>query len=419
VVDARGTAIALWHRISSSESIVQSAVRPAGGRWQAPTDVSAGGQHASSPQLAVDARGTSVAVWERLKDGNYVVQAAVRPAGGSWDAVVNLSAPGRECRPGPACRSVVAERVVRPLLPRVVIDRRGTAAVIWERFQGRSSRVQAAVRPVGGRWRQAADVVRFGRVRSQAFAAPQIALGPHGEAIAVWTRTRARGSVVQAAVRRARGAWRAPVDLSTVGRSGGGAQIALDPRGKAHAIWQLTPQGADDETTIVQSATRASNGRWTKPVDLSAAGAHASNPKLAVDQRGRAVAVWSRSTRDAALVQSATRAATGTWQEPVEISAAAPETYAGGADLALDARGNAVAAWHLTLPRSTGQDEEPPVIVQGAARPASGTWQPRSLRGADNVRGAVRVAIDPHGGMAAIWQRLDPRGYIVVRAAVP
>jgi hypothetical protein len=210
--------------------------------------------------------------------------------------------------------------------------------------------VQAAVRPVGGRWRQAVDVVRFGRVRSQDFAAPQITLGPRGEAIAIWTRTRAKGSVVQAAVRRARGGWRAPIDVSTVGRSGGAAQIAFDPRGSAHAIWQLTPRGADDETTIVQSATRTSNGHWTKPMDISAAGAHASTPKLAVYQRGRAVAVWSRSTRETAIVQSATRAAAGTWQQPIDITATAPGTYAGSADLAVDARGNAVAAWHLTLP---------------------------------------------------------------------
>ncbi|HEV2060182.1 MAG TPA: hypothetical protein VGR11_12565 [Solirubrobacteraceae bacterium] len=397
---------------------MQSAVRPAGGTWQAPTDVSAGGQHAASPQLAVDARGTAVAVWERLRDGNYVVQAAVRPAGRSWGAVADLSRPGRKCRPGVGCKSVVAKRVVRPLLPRLAVDRRGNAATIWERFQGRSSRVQAAIRPVGGRWRAAVDIVRFGRARSQDFAAPQIALGVRGEAIAVWTRRRARRFIVQSALRPAGDGWRKPLDLSAAGRSGGGARVAFDARGNALAVWQLTPPGTGEETTLVQSAARTASGGWTKAVDISAPGAHATGPVVVVDQRGGAIAAWSRSTHNRSIVQSADRTAGGAWRKPVDVFAGQPGTYAGGVDLAIDAGGNAVAAWGLTLP-NPGEDDEPPVIAQGAVRPPGAMWQPRSLRGGDNVRGAVRVAIDPRGDIAAIWPRLTPGGYIVVRATVP
>jgi hypothetical protein len=418
VVDAGGAAIALWLRSSANERVVQSAVRPPRGVWGAPVDVSAGGQYAGSPQLVVDARGRAVAVWERFRDGNYVVQAAVRAAGGSWGAVVDLSRPGRACRPGVGCQGVVAERVSRPLLPRLAVDRRGNAAVIWERFQGRRSRVQVATGPVGARWRGAVDVVRFARTRSQDFAAPDIALGARGEAIAVWTRRRAKRVVVQGAVRRARGAWRAPADVSAAGRFGGGARVAFDGHNNALAVWQLTPPGGGDETTLVQSAARTASGRWTRPLALSAAGGHASGPVLVVDQRGAAIAAWSRSTPNGSVVQTADRTARRVWREPVDVSAALPGTYAGGVDLATDRRGNAVAAWTLTLP-NPGQDDEPPVIVQGARRSAGATWQPQSLRGADSVRGAVRVAIDPRGDLAAIWPRLDGGGYTVVRATVP
>jgi hypothetical protein len=196
-------------------------------------------------------------------------------------------------------------------------------------------------------------------------------------------------------------------------------EVALDDRGNALAIWELTPLRASIDTTIAQSATRAANGSWSRPVNISAAGTHASRPVLAVDQRGGAVAAWSSTTRDTAIVQSADRAPAGAWRKPIDISAREPGTYATGVDLAIDARGNAVAAWHLTLPNPSEDDEEPPVIVQGAVRRAGATWQPRSLRGADNVQGPVRVAIDPRGDMVAIWQRLDPSGYIVVRATGP
>jgi hypothetical protein len=60
---------------------------------------------------------------------------------------------------------------------------------------------------------------------------------------------------VQAAVRRARGGWRSPADVSAAGWSGG-ARVAFDARGNALAVWQLTPPGAGDATTLVQRAPR-------------------------------------------------------------------------------------------------------------------------------------------------------------------
>ena len=302
VMDAAGTAIALWVREGANESVVQSAVRPAGGSWQAPTALSADGRHASSPHIVINARGTAAAVWERLDNGNYIVQAAVRGAGGSWGAVTDLSVPGRACRTGPACAPLLAQRVARPLLPRVAIDRRGSAVAVWERFLGHSSRVQSAVRPVGGRWRAAVDVARFARVGSQDFAGPQVALGSaSGEAIAIWTRVRRGGAVVQAASRRD-GRWRTPVDVSAGGRYGGVAQVAFDARGDGLALWQLTPRGAGRQATIVQSATRTRGGRWSRPVDVSPSGVDASTPssrsvRAARWRRGRAPPRMGRSCR--------------------------------------------------------------------------------------------------------------------------
>ncbi len=420
VMDAGGTAIALWVREGAGESVVQSAVRPAGGSWQAPAQLSASGQHASSPHLVVNPRGSAIAVWDRLKDGNYVVQAAVRRAGGAWGAVTDLSAAGRTCVTGPACAPSLGQRVARPLFPRVAIDRGGSAVAIWERFSGHSSRVQTAVRPAGGRWRAAVDVVRFATVRSQDFSVPQIALGARGEAIAIWTRVTRNGAVVQSAPRRAAGRWGPPVDVSARGRYGGAAQVAFDANANGLAVWQLTPRGADRQTALVQSASRTRDGRWSRPVAISAAGAQASTPTLAVGSRG-AVAVWSRSSRDGtSIVQGADRAPGRGWRTPIALSSTAPGTYAGEPDVAVDARGNVVAAWVLTLPHPDPDDDgEPPTLVQGAVRPAGATWQPRTLPGADAIRGAVRVAVDPRGELAAIWPRVGPGGYFVARALVP
>ena len=54
-------------------------------------DVSASGADAFNPAVAVDPRGDAVSTWVRFDGSNYVAQAAVRPAGGTWQAPVNLS----------------------------------------------------------------------------------------------------------------------------------------------------------------------------------------------------------------------------------------------------------------------------------------------------------------------------------------
>ena len=75
--------------------IVQAAVELVGGTWQAPVDLSQAGQDASPPQLAVDARGDAVAVWVRYDGNFFIMQASVRPAGGAWRKPIDLSAPGQ------------------------------------------------------------------------------------------------------------------------------------------------------------------------------------------------------------------------------------------------------------------------------------------------------------------------------------
>jgi hypothetical protein len=54
--------------------------------WLAPQDLSAAGQNAFNPEVAVDAQGNAIAVWRRFDGTNFIVQAAVRAAGGSFRA---------------------------------------------------------------------------------------------------------------------------------------------------------------------------------------------------------------------------------------------------------------------------------------------------------------------------------------------
>src|SRR5258706_501122 len=64
-VEARGNAGAAWEGFNGANTVVQGAVRAAGGVWQAPVDLSVGGEDAIDPQVACDGQGNAVAVWRR------------------------------------------------------------------------------------------------------------------------------------------------------------------------------------------------------------------------------------------------------------------------------------------------------------------------------------------------------------------
>src|SRR5579862_4073249 len=84
-LDAQGDGYAAWVSQASGEWAVEVSTR-AGltGTWTAPVTVGPIGETVisdSRPQLAVDASGDAVVVWERPKAAEAVVESSVRPAG--------------------------------------------------------------------------------------------------------------------------------------------------------------------------------------------------------------------------------------------------------------------------------------------------------------------------------------------------
>jgi hypothetical protein len=125
--DPSGNALAVWRRFNGTKNIVQAAFRPAGGPFAAPVDVSTSGQNAADPQVAFDASGNALAVWDRSNGTNLIAQAAFRPAGDAFAAPVDLSAGGQDA-----------------LAPQVAFDPSGNALAVWHRSNGTNLIVQAA-----------------------------------------------------------------------------------------------------------------------------------------------------------------------------------------------------------------------------------------------------------------------------------
>ncbi len=228
-VDSAGNVVAVWSRSNGTNTIVQSASRPAGGPWQSPLDLSAAGQNASEPEVAVDPAGDAIALWRRYDGADYVIQSASRPAGGAWQSPVDLSEAGENASE-----------------PQVTVDPSGNAVAVWSRSNGTNTIVQSASKSAGGFWQSPVDLSAAG----QNAEAPRLAVDPAGDALALWRRYDGANYVIQSASRPAGGAWQSPVDLSAIGRNAFEPELATDPEGDAVAAWSRF----DGTDTIVQGA---------------------------------------------------------------------------------------------------------------------------------------------------------------------
>ena len=289
------------------------------------------------------------------------------------------------------------------LSPDVVVDADGDATAIWSRYNGSQFVVQASTRPAGGTWSAPVDLAA-----GRSIISPQLAVDAAGNTTAVWRNNEPAGSVVQAATRPADGPWSAPVDLSTDTTRNLSdlpelPQVDVAADGTATAVWSHDP---GSHTYVVQAATRAPGGTWSAPADLSAPGASARTPQIAVAPSGAATVVWTKalmSTPASGVIQSASRPAGGSWSSPADLSPSG--SYASGPQVATDAAGAATAVWT----RLSGS-----YVTEAATRPAGGDWSAStalSAPGQDTFT-TPQVATGPNGRTIVLWQRYDS-GWVV------
>lgn len=336
---AGDSVVAVWEQYDGKNLIVQAAVRNAKTRtWTAPTALSAAGRDAQTPQVAVDARGDAVAVWASVMESGWTVDAAYRPAGGSWQKAVPIQAPQQATA-----------------APDVVIDAAGRAVAAWASTAGRGWRVRTATRGSDGRWTAPTTLSGSDPTGS---VAPQLALQGTNDVLAVWSRSVGGTNIIESVTRSAAKAkWGAVSRPFGVADDALAPSIAVDARGDAVIVWtNSAPEGLS-----VMASSRRAGAAWDLPTVLSGATLGALSPQVAVDARGNALAVWTQSTGGASRVRAATLTAGG-WSAARYLSKAGADALA--PHVALDASGDGAVAWS----RYDGQS----FVIQGEGYDGSG-----------------------------------------------
>ncbi len=222
---------------------------------------------------------------------------------------------------------------------------------------------------------------------------PQVAVDAKGDAVAVWREsTVSDEQFIEADVMpAATGIWGAPVAIST-SEYPSDPHVAIDAEGEAVAVWTATNDHAVHY--VVQAATgSATTGIWKAAVDLSPADQYANEPQIAVNATGQAAAAW-RGNEPGEMIEAAVEPVKGEWQTPVDISGVA--NYTRHPQITIDSHGDAVSAWG----DFNGKDE----YVESSIRPAGDAWQtPVTLSGPGQDAPPPQVAADASGDVLATW----------------
>jgi hypothetical protein len=286
------------------------------------------------------------------------------------------------------------------LEPQVAVDAQGGVVAVWKR----NSIIQASSRPAGGGWQTPVDLSEGVEPNTVEPYEPDVAMDGAGDAVAVWSfpvpGTGHVEFITQAAVRPA-GAWQRAEDISAAGESN--PQVAIDPRGDAIAVWTLYDGTSHNQ--IIQAASRPADGAWQPPVTLSEIGQNAYSPQVAVDPHGDAMVIWQSYNGTNYVAQAAYRPVGGSWQAAVDLSEAGRS--AASPKVIFDPEGDAVAIWELVF-NCTGCSRNGE-IIQAAYRPVGGSWQAAvDLSEAGLIAEEAHVALDAQGNAVAVWERERP-----------
>jgi hypothetical protein len=267
-MDSLGNSVAVWQRTTGGDSIVQAAIRPAGGEWGEPQDLSSPGEVAFNPDVALRA-GRVTAVWTTLRDGRTVVESSSGPVTGAWTPAVTVSAPI-----GNASGADVA------------MNDQGGAVASWHWSDGPFLVVQAAVRSEG-EWSSPETLSGPGRSTS----APQAAMDATGNAVVAWLRYNGSWFAAQVTYRPADGGWEPPQNLSQRGGNAAALDLAMNARGDAAVSWVQGRLAA--RADLWSSFRMAGSSSWTAaPVSQAWLGLQA---RIALDEQGNATVAWSGS----------------------------------------------------------------------------------------------------------------------------
>ena len=180
-IDSSGNSLMVWTRYDGANTRIQAQMRAPDGTFGPTQTISVAGKNASEPQVAFDSSRNAIAVWSRSNGANTLIEAAFRPVNGSFGSPQVISSPGADA-------------------PQISIDASGRALAVWERTDGTNFRIEAAIADSAGNFGAAQALSDPG----QDALVPQVGTGADldSHAAVVWERSDGSKLRIQSSRRR-------------------------------------------------------------------------------------------------------------------------------------------------------------------------------------------------------------------------
>ena len=279
--------------------------------------------------------------------------------------------------------------------PQIAIDNNGNAIVVWDQFDGTQYNIWANRYSPGSGWGMA-ELIETGNAGSA--SDPQIAIDADGNAIAVWHQWDGTRNNIWTN-RYSPGSGWGTVELIETDNTGSARnpQIAIAADGNAIAVWQ---QSDGTRNNIWANRYIPGSGWGTAELIETDDAGDASDPQIAIDADGNAIAVWYQwdGIRNNIWTNRYTPVSGWGTAELIEIDNAGSAWHP---QIAIDASGNAIAVWY----QSDGTRDN---IWINRYTPGSG-WDTAELIETGNSGDAYypQIDIEGSGNAIAVWQQFD------------
>jgi hypothetical protein len=388
----RRTATLIAGLLALAAGLLLTAQAQAGLKFAPPQTLSQG----DTPQVAIDSEDRATVVW--LGSGAQSVRLG---ADGSPGEINTLGQADGFRIPG----------------PQVAVDPQGRATVVWELDTELSSdsgcsapvnstcvqalRLEPDASPGTLRTLSRFDTPDRDPIEGNPGDGAQMAVDPDGRATVVWQRTDYTAGTTATRIESVRiGADGVPGAVKTLsGDSAYDPKVAVDPQGRATVVWQRY----HGRHPRIESVRLSADGTAGAVKTLSKRGQNADEQQVAVDPRGRATVVWRHFARGKRRILSVRIGSGGKSSGAVKVLS----TRAVRPQVAVDPRGRATVVWL----RGSGR-------VQALRVSASGA--PRAVKNISKGQGSLpQVAVDRQGRATVVWERQrhrDRRGVVRIEA---
>ena len=237
--------------------------------------------------------------------------------------------------------------------------------------------------------------------------APKFGVGGTGHATAAWVDSDA-GTIEGATLRPSSTNWVSTTQLSEAGNNGDSPEIAVDPNGKATAVWT---QGTGAPSYAVQSSILDPLGvattTWTGTTTISSAATFAfQTPLIGIGSNSKGVSIWRIQPSSGLYRVNAAAYNGSSWLADETIFFENTAANSGSKSLAVDADGNGVA-----LRVRSGALISRPYSQTGSTWGASTNVSSTGVVGTDGTS----VGVDSLGNATAVW--VETSGNNLIKAA--